>query len=80
MEQFCLRTVMMGPGGFLERTVRKFSSHEDADRKERRYYRSLTPRQRLEILLELVEAGQEEKHAARGGLARVYRIAELPSR
>jgi hypothetical protein len=38
----------------MEKIVRKFASHEEADKADAEYYRALTPEQRLEILFELV--------------------------
>lgn len=37
----------------MERVVTKYESSEEADEADKRYYRSLTPLQRLEILTEL---------------------------
>ncbi len=37
----------------MERHVAKFSSFEEADRADKEYYRSLTPQERIQILLEL---------------------------
>jgi hypothetical protein len=39
----------------MERTVAKFSSHKAAENANLEFYRSLTPQQRLDILLELIE-------------------------
>ena len=61
----------------MEFTVRKFASHEEADKSDREYYRSLTPERRLEILLELVETNS---NAASKGFERVYRFVKLESR
>jgi hypothetical protein len=38
----------------VERVVRKFRSHEEAEEAEFEYYRSLTGEQRVAILLELI--------------------------
>lgn len=45
--------------GGTERVVRKFSSHAESDRADREYYLSLTPLQRMEIMLELVARYRE---------------------
>jgi len=45
----------------VERIVRQFESHAEADAADRTYYLSLTPRQRLEILFDLVQL-YREKH------------------
>ena len=62
----------------VERTVQRFADFQEADRATLLYYRSLTPAQRIEILLELIERAQENGDATRQGLARVYRIVKLP--
>jgi hypothetical protein len=62
----------------MEKAVKVLKSFEEADRAEREYYQSLTPHQRLEILLELnsrwPRGGDDE---TREGLARVYRIVKF---
>jgi hypothetical protein len=61
----------------MERVVAKFSSFQEAERAEREYYRSLTPQQRLDILLELIECSRKEGDAAAHRFERVYRIVKL---
>jgi hypothetical protein len=62
----------------MERVVRKFSSHAQSDRADREYYLSLTPQQRMEIMLELVARYRESfGDEAAQGLKRVYRIVKL---
>lgn len=39
----------------MEKVVRVFKSHEEADRADREYYLSLTPAQRLSIVFTLVK-------------------------
>ena len=39
----------------MERVVKKFASHAEADRANRDYYRSLTPDQRAEILVQMMD-------------------------
>jgi hypothetical protein len=63
----------------MERVVQKFSSHAAAEAAERAYYRSLTPAQRVEILLEMMAVQRGPDEAAQG-LARVYRIVKRPRR
>lgn len=58
----------------MEKVVRTFNSHSEAEKAEREYYRSLTPEERLNILLELVEQGNRD---APKGFERVYRIVDL---
>jgi len=64
----------------MERKVAKFSSHQKADEATLRYYRSLTPQQRVDILLELIESSQKEGDGAAQRFERVYRITKLSSR
>lgn len=58
----------------MDYDFRKFDSFEAADKADRDYYRSLTPEQRVEILLELVES---YTNASAKRLERVYRIGKL---
>ena len=60
----------------MERIVRQFDSHAEADAVDRAYYLSLTPQQRLDILFDLVRIYREE-HGCSERLERVYRIVEL---
>ena len=64
----------------MDRVVAKFSSFQEAERADREYYRSLTPQQRLDLLLELNEAFRKEGDAASERLERVYRIVKLSRR
>lgn len=57
----------------IERTLRRFENHADADAAGLAYYRSLTPEERLAIGLELVQ-GIRETHPR---FERVYRVARL---
>lgn len=61
----------------MKRTVRKFSSFRERDRANRDYYLSLTPEQRIDILLELVERYRNEYDEAPEGFKRVCRIIKL---
>ena len=58
----------------MRKLVRKFETHNEADRAEHEYYRSLTPEQRMDILFQLVE---ESSDGASEGFKRVYRIVKL---
>lgn len=40
----------------MEKVVRKFRSHAEAAAADRAYYHSLTPHQRLEIMLDMIAA------------------------
>lgn len=60
--------------------LRTFSSFREAEEADRAFYASLSPEQRLEILLDLVARHRESMGEAAERLERVYRIAELPGR
>ena len=60
----------------MEKMVRVFNSHDEADEADDEYYRKLTPQQRLDIFLEILWRGREHDEAAER-LERVYRIVEL---
>ena len=57
----------------MEKVIRQFSSHTRADAADRQYYKSLSPQQRLDILLELVYTQRGHDEASQR-LALVYRI------
>lgn len=59
----------------MDRVVRKFRSHTDAAAADRAYYRSLTPQQRLDVMLDII-ASQRGTDEASQRLARVYRIVK----
>jgi hypothetical protein len=62
----------------MDKRVTVLHSFEDADRADKAFYRSLTPCQRLEILLELNArwpVGADAESYRR--LARVYHITEF---
>jgi hypothetical protein len=52
--------------------IQVFRSFEEADKADREFYRSLTPQQRLDILVELIA-----QHGPSQKLERVYRIVKL---
>jgi hypothetical protein len=58
---------------------RLFRFLEESDAADRAYYRSLTPEERLDILLELVRRFAEGYGEASQRLERVYRVVELGS-
>lgn len=58
----------------MENKVAKFRTHADAERADRDFYHSLTPQERLNILLELVERGNAD---APRRLDRVHRVTRL---
>ena len=59
----------------MEKVARTFKSHAEAERADLAYYRSLTPQQRLDLLLEMVS--QAISHEPEQGFARVCRIIKL---
>jgi hypothetical protein len=63
----------------MQKVVRVFRSHTEAEKADREFYKSLTCRERLDILLTLIarhqKAGQNE---TRTGLKRVYRVIRRP--
>jgi hypothetical protein len=56
----------------VEKTVTKFRTFAEADEADRDFYRKLSGKERLNILLEL------SKHEPQRRLERVYRITKLP--
>jgi len=63
--------------GRLDRTVAKFSSHEEAAQADREYYLRLTPQQRVDLVIEMMENFRKEGDAATERFERVYRIVKL---
>ena len=61
----------------MDRTIRRFSSFREADSAEDEYYASLTPQERLDILLDLIEMTGSDRNETSEGLERVYRVVEL---
>ena len=79
--QSCLaETCASGYNRGMENVVKQFDSFSESDKAARRYYRSLTPAQRLEILLDLISRGRDDQHEASKGFERVYRVVELGER
>jgi hypothetical protein len=58
----------------MEKTVAKFRDFSDAEKSDREFYRKLSGRERLDILLQL------SKHEPECRFERVYRIIKLPRR
>jgi hypothetical protein len=63
----------------MDKVTTKYDSHEEADEAERKYYLSLTPKERINILIEIVRPEVEAHYAASRGLARVCRVTDLGS-
>ena len=63
----------------MEKIVNISRSFDEADRADKAYYRSLTPQERLQILLELNSRWPTEAHAeVIKRPEKVYRIVERP--
>ena len=60
----------------MEKVVRKYKTHEDAERADREFYRSLTPRQRVEMALQIIDDFYGTEHR----LERVCRVTKLERR
>ena len=54
-----------------------FRNFEDADEADDQFYADLTPEERLDMLLELVERHRSALGEAASRLERVYRVVEL---
>ena len=61
----------------MDKTVRVFGSFEEADRADLEYYASLTPQQRVNLLLDMVAAYKESLGEAGQRFERVYRVVKL---
>ena len=64
----------------MDRHVEKFDTFEASERAQRRYYRSLSPDERLALLFEIIASHLESTGEADQGLARVHRVVERPRR
>jgi len=58
----------------VQKSVRKFRSFDEADKADREFYRNLSGKERLNILLQLTG------HEPQRRLERVYRITKLARR
>ena len=59
----------------VEKEFAVFHSFADGERADRAYYHSLTPSERVDILLELISRWQNDETSK--GFERVYRVAKL---
>lgn len=55
----------------------KFSSFEAADRAEDEYYKSLSPNERVEILLTIIAQHKSQADGSSDRFERVFRVAAL---
>ena len=58
----------------MEKRAKKFRSFSEADKADRDFYKKLTGNERLQILVELLNHGPEQR------LERVSRIVKFPQR
>jgi hypothetical protein len=63
--------------GVTGRTLQLFKSFDEAERADDEYYASLSPAERIEILLSLISAHREARGEASSRLERVYRVTDL---
>ncbi len=64
----------------MEKVVAVFNSFEEAEQAEDAYYASLSPSERLDLLLDLVARYRESLGEAAEGFARVHHVTELSRR
>jgi hypothetical protein len=64
----------------VESAVQVFTSFDDADRADDAYYASLTPSERIEILLDLIEQYRRSLGEPSERLERVCCVAQLSER
>jgi len=59
----------------MEKRVQVFHSFADAEKADKEYYQSLSPAERIRILLSLIAQGRDRKgDETTEGLKRVYRV------
>ena len=58
----------------MRKTAAKFRSFEEAEKADRDFYKKLTPQERLDMLLELLNHAPEQR------LERIYRVIKFPRR
>ena len=61
----------------MEKVVKVFGSFEEADRADDEYYASLSPQERVDLLLDLIATYRESLGEAGQRFERVYRVVEL---
>ena len=61
----------------VERVIRKFDSFKEAERADADHYAALTPQERVNVLLYLVESYRQSLGETSERLERVYRVVEL---
>ena len=63
----------------MERVAQVFGSFDEAERADDEYYASLTPEERLDILLAIIERYRSSLGESAERFERVYRVVELSS-
>lgn len=66
--------------GYIGSDCCQISSHKEAAEADREYYGSLTPQQRVDLVIEMMENCRKEGDAAAERFERVYRIVKLSPR
>ena len=61
----------------MKKVLQVFHNFEDADRADDEYYASLTPQQRVDILLSLIAAYRESAGETASRFERVCRLTQL---
>lgn len=61
----------------MEKLLKVFKSFEEAEQADDEYYASLTPQQRVDLLLDLIAAHRESLGETASRFERVYRVVEL---
>jgi hypothetical protein len=61
----------------MERVAQVFRSFEEAEQADDEYYASLTPEERLDILLTMIERHRSSLGEPAERFERVYRVVEL---
>lgn len=64
----------------MEKQIRKFSSHQDADQAERLAYLHLSPEERLSLVEILRRRYHKVQHGHQHGFRRVARLLPRPPR
>ena len=64
----------------MEKVVRKFASFEEAEKADREYYRSLTPAERLAIMIDMIyPEGSDAANSRMEKVCRIVRFEDLGS-
>ena len=61
----------------MEKVAQVFQSPEEADRTEDEYYKNLSPNERVDLLLQLVNQYQTAFDGSSKGFERVFRVTTL---